>query len=691
MAGSDRNMSSPEVRPGIGRRKVPVPFASKAMSAEPGPTWVPILVSVLLSILGLSSCGPTDHSGDPGLITITMDSTATRFNRLSIVLRDGAGGPDDTLFNDSLESPSMLRRLATKNYRGEKAVIVIEGYAGSVKVYEETRAFDGSDPAATKRDTVRNYEAVLTGLTWSQSEVILPVGDTSRTIGYSIAPRQGDESADIEIGNPELLELRSEARGADGPVFRLIPKKDGLTWLIVQSIRNPNLRDSAGILITIPVPTVPRPANRGPEWSRDSLTTWNWKSGGGEGIGFFRVRVDNDSLAEGTIINDTVYTTPDTLVQGSHTLYVQERDADGNWSPTASLLIKVDRIPPPRPTVKVDGLNPTKSPRPSWSWTSGGGGTRAFRYLLDGEDLEDHGVETAFQSWESPDSLAEGIHTLRVQEKDSAGNWSASGAAEVRLVYSDITPPGMPALKPQPPTIQRALNWGSGGDGSGHYRYMLDSEDFDGKPHTELNDSSFVPAANLETLRHSLYVQERDSVGNWSVSRRLDFNAVRLFTLECKVADRAYVLALVPEGGMVRLEPFIARPENDSERSAQERQLWNFEANASAPALEGKYIVNPFGGKTLGSQEVGMRIQADDYAEAVASGNGKYLWNYPPMVPPPADTDFRTLSVQFDRELHLRVSGPPWDGNSDIILERPTGQDDEQWRFMPYPDAVFVD
>lgn len=84
--------------------------------------------------------------------------------------------------------------------------------------------------------------------------------------------------------------------------------------------------------------------------------TFTWTSGGG-GNGNFQVKMDNNNFATGAIpVTGLTYTSP-ALTEGSHTLYVRESDAAGNWSAApASIPVVVDLTVP---TVTITGGNRT--------------------------------------------------------------------------------------------------------------------------------------------------------------------------------------------------------------------------------------------------------------------------------------------------------------------------------------------
>jgi uncharacterized repeat protein (TIGR02543 family) len=90
--------------------------------------------------------------------------------------------------------------------------------------------------------------------------------------------------------------------------------------------------------------------------------------------------------------------------------------------------IGVYDITPPNAPI-VTGTTPTSNTTPTWTWTSGGnGGNGTFRYKLDDSNLASGATTTTATSFTPGSAMALGSHTLYVQERDAAGNWSASGS-----------------------------------------------------------------------------------------------------------------------------------------------------------------------------------------------------------------------------------------------------------------------
>ncbi len=106
---------------------------------------------------------------------------------------------------------------------------------------------------------------------------------------------------------------------------------------------------------------------------------------------------------------------------------------DGSSYPDITIIIVViggdggnDTTPPSAPA--VTGTTPTSDTTPIWSWTSGGGGNGIFRYKLNDADLTSGATYTVELFYTPSSPLSDGDHTLYVQERDGAGNWSSTGS-----------------------------------------------------------------------------------------------------------------------------------------------------------------------------------------------------------------------------------------------------------------------
>ena len=160
---------------------------------------------------------------------------------------------------------------------------------------------------------------------------------------------------------------------------------------------------------------------------------WSWTSGIGDGSGNYQYRLDGGAWSTET--TNEYYIDTIGLTTGDHTLYVQERDAIGNWSSSGSKIITVDITAPGPPD--VSGSSPTNldpvpdSGDPIWSWTSGSGdGSGNYQYRLDSGVWSDETINTYYID---TTGLITGDHTLEVQERDTIGNWSVSGTRSITV------------------------------------------------------------------------------------------------------------------------------------------------------------------------------------------------------------------------------------------------------------------
>lgn len=272
--------------------------------------------------------------------------------------------------------------------------------------------------------------------------------------------------------------------------------------------------------VTVIVDTTPpnRPLVHGPSFSGSRTPSWTWASGGGGGSGNYRYWLDVDDSSKGKLTTDTAFTSGTDLTEGTHTLFVAERDKAGNWSAAGRWSIKVDLTLPGAPLVSVTpALSPTNVRRPVWNWSTGGnGGSGAYQYKLDNSSLTSGATSTSGTSFTPTTNLSHGSHTLYVQEKDSSGNWSESGFATILI---DTIAPGTPTLSVSPtsPTndAQPTWTWSSGGGGKGIYRWKVGDTVWTSGA-SQGTETSFKPGAGLPEGTRTLFVEEQDSAGNWS-------------------------------------------------------------------------------------------------------------------------------------------------------------------------------
>ncbi len=301
------------------------------------------------------------------------------------------------------------------------------------------------------------------------------------------------------------------------PLQKKFPLKDGKNRIRIDT----TVQNRAGfdtILITLDTLPPSPPSVHGNTPTNNRTPAWTWATGGG-GLGTYRYRLDTEDMASSIMTKATAFTPATDLAVGTHTLFVQEKDEAGNWSVSGSHAIRIDTARPVPPEVSVNPGSPTNNTRPVWSWKGVGEDLSGlFRYKLDSKDFANGTTETRNLSLQSALDmpLAEGPHTLYVQQQSAAGNWSPSTAVSLSI---DLTPPGQPrvTLVQPSPTNSSRPTWSisSGEGGAGFFRTKLDDTNL-----TQGTKSgafaSYTPDSVLAHGPHTLYVQEKDAAGNWS-------------------------------------------------------------------------------------------------------------------------------------------------------------------------------
>lgn len=329
-------------------------------------------------------------------------------------------------------------------------------------------------------------------------------------------------------------------------------EQDSLNSAILRNGANTitrTVRDSAGtsfstsITVTLDSVPPPKPLVHGPAAISNTKPSWTWSTGGVGGNGVYRIALDVESFDGAVETKDTVYSPETPLTETLHTLFVQERDLAGNWSLSGSLAIRVDVTPPAVPSVKVNPTGSTNSPKPVWTWTSTGGGNGGFQFKLGTSDFSTGAVSTTALEYTPDTNLLAGVHTLWVRERDSTGNWSLPGNAAVTL---DFEKPNAPKVVGSSPTSANPKwSWSSGGNGgSGDFRYKLGAEPTGADAATRTLEYVLTAPAPVSGQTYTLYVQEKDAAGNWSLSGSLPikFDLTKpTVTIESPLASGTYI------------------------------------------------------------------------------------------------------------------------------------------------------
>lgn len=319
--------------------------------------------------------------------------------------------------------------------------------------------------------------------------------------------------------NQTSIMVKWRVDGKDQDSLPLVTLKDGANTITKTATDGAGASFSSSITVYLDTLKPNKPLVHGPASSTSATPLWTWATGGSGGNGIFRFAMDAEIFATAVETKDTAFLPAAPLSEATHTLFVQERDAAGNWSLSGKLSIIVDFSAPGKPTVTVNTPAVTNVARPVWSWTGTGGGSGAFQYNVDIGDFSSGAVDTRLMSFTPAADLSNGLHTVYVREKDSTGNWSPTGSAAVTI---DLVAPAAPKISGASPT--NALpkwTWTTGGGGgAGIYRSRLVDGNFPvGAP--EAKDSVFILDAAASGTTYTLFVEEKDAAGNWSAAASL--------------------------------------------------------------------------------------------------------------------------------------------------------------------------
>jgi fibronectin type 3 domain-containing protein len=215
--------------------------------------------------------------------------------------------------------------------------------------------------------------------------------------------------------------------------------------------------------------------------------------------------------------------TPITIAatEGSQTVYAIFRGEVASktaFSVVYEPSIIYDSVAPNAPV--VSGETSTTTRKPTWSWTSGGDGKGSYRYRVDSGSW----VETSETSYTSASDLALGAHSFDVQERDYAGNWSASGSqatavvptAPTNLVASDSTD-----------TSQVNLSWSAS---SGASAYYIDRATSASGTYTNIGNTASTSYGDTTAVRGTIYYYQvrAYAAGYYSASSDYDMGSRRL-------------------------------------------------------------------------------------------------------------------------------------------------------------------
>jgi hypothetical protein len=129
------------------------------------------------------------------------------------------------------------------------------------------------------------------------------------------------------------------------------------------------------------------------------------------------------------------------LSDGNHTIYVRGKDAAGNWGPTSTMVLVIDKT---APAIGSATLTPSTIAFGTAGVTLGvtatdvGTGVAGGQYWIDGSATPPATATTFTGSSTTigTGTLAGGIHTVYVRVRDAAQNWSAVSSATLYVVQA---------------------------------------------------------------------------------------------------------------------------------------------------------------------------------------------------------------------------------------------------------------
>jgi fibronectin type 3 domain-containing protein len=206
------------------------------------------------------------------------------------------------------------------------------------------------------------------------------------------------------------------------------------------------------------------------------------------------------------------YSDTDPIDDGRYSYSVIATDAAGNQSPQSdTILVTVDKTPPPPVPAAPDGATPTQRPAFTWTPVTDPSGIARYDVYRSGQ-LAGSSVVPSFVD----NGIAvDGTYAYTVVAVDAAGN-SSQPTPPLNVVFDHTAPraPGQP-LAVTPTASIPALTWASGGPDnlSGFARYDVYR---DGVLAGTTTAPSFVDAEVNTSGAHSYTVRAVDNAGNAS-------------------------------------------------------------------------------------------------------------------------------------------------------------------------------
>ena len=169
---------------------------------------------------------------------LRLDSATAQCDSLLVLLEDEDGGLLDTLFNDTLVSPSQLGRLGVGKYRGGKARVRILGRKDGGVCIEQTRHFDDNG-GKVEIDTLVLPDAAPLSVALSRELLEISVGDANAEVEATLEPAFAEQLFawsidDASVANVDFPDGQNAGR------LVIIPQKNGVATIQVRAKKDPS-------------------------------------------------------------------------------------------------------------------------------------------------------------------------------------------------------------------------------------------------------------------------------------------------------------------------------------------------------------------------------------------------------------------------------------------------------------------
>ena len=197
------------------------------------------------------------------------------------------------------------------------------------------------------------------------------------------------------------------------------------------------------------------------------------------------------------------------LAEGQHTVSAVGKDSAGNWQDTGSATSVSWTIDTTASMATLSGTPVSPTSSTAAVLTVAGTDIVAYKYQQDGGS---YSSEIAVAAPISLSGLAEGLHTVAVIGKDTAGNWQDLGIATTVSWTIDTTPPiATISGTPSNPTNATTASLTVSGTGVVSYKYAIDG----GSYSSEIASAAPISLSGLAEGLRAVAVIGKDAAGNW--------------------------------------------------------------------------------------------------------------------------------------------------------------------------------